>query len=488
MFRSFFLAATLLLFSSFASAAYSFKVDGLNTVFTSAFEACQVGAVNKAGPRATGVSVSTGSFPTGASYVVCNFTYKNEKGGDGASSVNVYIYGTSCDVGTTYNPGKGSCDQSLPDGEICQDQSKATAETGPYIFDSSQGKCVGFLRDAGPAASCKHMSSFGSASYKVAGTWEGGVPSAPPSFTQSGTNCEVAVVSTSDCITTFEGAVSCNVTGVFSGKLNNGSDTTKVQEAACPNNSCNPVEPETSVKDSPCVYSGSGGSVSCVSDNETVKDGKQSCGTFNGAVKCVTSEPSKNGIKIASTVKTTDNADGSKTAVKTDNATKTTCTAINKCTTTTSSTTTTTKTNSSGQTTSTDTKCTGSCGNSGTGIKPGGSTGDGSGDGEGDGSGDGAGLSDPEDGSFDGEGDEWDKKIGESKTKLKEGLAKLKESFSPVGDIAIGGGGQLYCPPAVSVMGVSLDFCLDKYAGSLSWIASAIYALCAMVALMIVFG
>jgi len=487
MFRSLFLAASLLLFSSFASAAYSFKVDGLNTFFTSGFEACQAGAVNKAGPRATGVAVSTFSFPTTASYVSCQFTYKNEKGADQAGGVNVYIYGTSCDVGTTYNPGKGSCDQSLADGEICKDQSGTNTPEDPMIFDGKQGKCVR-ASEATELPSCKYLAGKGNpgSAYQIAGTWDGGVPSAPPSFAQNGTSCEVSVVSSSDCVSDVKGNVLCNVIGKLTGNVNNQTNVIDAKDAACEGGVCVPVKEETSVTDKPCVYSGSGDSVSCTSETETQKDGKQSCGTVNGVRTCVFSQPSSNGIKIDTTVKTTDNSDGSKTSVKTDNATKTTCTGINKCSTTSSSTTTTTKTNGSGQTTSTDTKCTGTCGSSGTGIQPG--SGSGSGDGEEDGSGDGAGLTDPENGSFDGQGDEWDQKISDSKTELKESLAKLKEAFSPVGDITLGGGGQLYCPPSVTVLGHSIDFCLDKYAGSLSWIASAIFALCAMVALMIVFA
>ena len=405
--------------------------------------------------------------------------------------IDVQRQGDGCPADTTLNPTLGQCVITAKDGEKCADQTGSKGPDDPMIFDGKQGKCVLFS-ESSAEPTCKYLAGKGSSgtAYQIAGTWDGGVPSAPPSFAQSGTSCEVSVVSTSDCVTDVKGSVLCNVTGKLTGNVNNQTNVIDAKDAACDGGVCEPVKEETSVTDKPCVYSGSGDAVSCTSETETQKDGKQTCGTMNGVRTCVNKPPSSNGIKIDSTVKTTANSDGSKTSVKTDNATKTTCTGINKCSTTTSSTTTTTKTNSSGQTTSTDTKCTGSCGNSGTGIKPGGSTGNGSGsgEGEGDGSGDGAGLSNPENDSFDGEGDIWDQKISDSKTELKDGLAKLKEAFTPIGDITLGGGGELYCPPPVTVMGRSIDFCLDKYAGSLSWISAAIYALCAMVALMIVFG
>jgi len=435
--------------------------------------------------------ISIGAFlGTGQPAIAtCKFSFVEGVNQKGTGSASIFRYGTTCPAGTALSPTTGQCLSTAKDGEKCADQTGSKGPGDPMIFDGKQGKCVLFS-ESSEEPTCKYMASQGGSgtAYQIAGTWDGGVPSAPPSFAQSGTSCEVSVVSSSDCVTDTKGSVLCNVIGKLTGNVNNQTNVVDAKDAACDGGVCEPVKEETSVTDKPCVYSGSGDAVSCTSETETQKDGKQSCGTVNGVRTCVFSQPSSNGIKIDSTVKTTSNSDGSKTSVKTDNATKTTCTGINKCSTTTSSTTTTTKTNGSGQTISTDTKCTGTCGSSGTGIQPGSGSGNGSGDGEGDGSGDGAGLSDPENGSFDGEGDIWDQKIADSKTELKEGLSKLKEAFTPIGNISLGGGGVLYCPPAVSVLGASIDFCLDKYAGSLSWIASAIYALCAMLALWIVFG
>ncbi|WP_190306241.1 hypothetical protein [Pseudomonas coronafaciens] len=97
-------------------------------------------------------------------------------------------------------------------------------------------------------------------------------------------------------------------------------------------------------------------------------------------------------------------------------------------------------------------------------------------------------LKAPQQGSFDGEGEKWDDKITQAKGDIKKGLDDLKGVFSPIGDISLSGGGTLYCPPSVTVLDKSISFCLNKYADSLSWIGSAVMALCSVIALLIVFG
>jgi hypothetical protein len=97
-------------------------------------------------------------------------------------------------------------------------------------------------------------------------------------------------------------------------------------------------------------------------------------------------------------------------------------------------------------------------------------------------------LTEPKHGNMDDWGNEWDQKIKDAKGDFKDGLDKLKNSFQPMGDIDLGGGGgKLFCPPSVTVLGKSISFCMDQYAGSLSWLAQAILFLCAATALMIVF-
>ncbi|WP_282367856.1 hypothetical protein [Pseudomonas sp. PS02290] len=407
----------------------------------------------------------------------------------------VVRHGDSCSEGSLYDSTTGACKSSKKDGELCEDQTGGSS-ADPMIWSSKSGSCVNFT-DSDDNATCGYLGnqSGPGSSYKVSGTWDGGLPSAPPTFASGATSCEVGTISTTDCVTDVKGAVTCNVIGKFTGKVNNKSNVVDAKDAACPGGSCDPILPTSTTKSDPCVYSGSGDSVSCTSHTESAKEGTQKCGTVNGSMSCFTVPPSSNGIKIDSTVKTTPDPDGGKTAVKTDTATKTTCTGINKCSTTVSTTTTTTKTNGAGQTTGTKTDCKGTCGSSGTGITPGKTSGNGTGDeASGDctsedcGSGGAGGLTDPENGNFDGQSSDWDKKIEDGKKDLKDRIDKMKTAFDPLSQANLGGGGgQLFCPPAVEFYGHSITFCLDQFASSLSWIAAAVYASCALTALFIIF-
>ena len=451
-------------------------------------------AVCEAAGGGPGYSVSYEMLSGGTS-AVCVVTRQSDGYVDRGAFVN--RSGDSCAVDTTYNPQTGVCVATQKDGDICTDQTGARGPGDPMIYSSKAGKCVNFTQ-SDDAATCGYLAGKGGAgtSYTVAGTWDGGTPSAPPVFVQDGLSCEVATVSTSDCVAKgTSGAVQCNVIGKLTGNVSNKTNVTDAKDASCPDGKCVSLTPETKTENQPCVYSGSGSSVSCTSNTNTTKDGTQQCGSVNGAVTCITVPPTSNGIKIDSTVKTSSNSDGSSTSVKTDNATKTVCTGINKCTSTSSTTTTTTHTNSSGQPTSTNTSCTGTCSSSGTGITGGTPSGTGTGDSssgnctsEDCGSGGAGGLTDPQNGNFDGQSAEWDKKIADGKDDLKDRLNKLKTAFTPLGDAKLGeGGGKLYCPPPVEFYGRDIDFCLDKFAGSLSWIAAAVYAVCAIAALFIVF-
>lgn len=418
------------------------------------------------------------------------------------AGTSIFQRGDSCPVGSTYDQASGTCKESQKDGEKCSDQTGSTGPGDPLIYQSSTGTCVLFSK-SNDDATCAYIGSLpnnqplgAGTAYTVKGIWDGGVPTAPPTFTQDTLNCEVATVTSSDCITDVPGNVTCNVTGKFTGKSTSKPQAPNIKDSGCPAAGCQPLEPASTANNNPCVFSGSASSTTCTSEQETQKDGQQNCGTVNGVQKCVFTPPSSNGIKIATVVNTTTADDGSKTAVKTDNATKTVCTGVNKCTTSTSTTTTTTKTNSSGVSTSTSSQCTGTCGSNGTGLGSGGTgtgtgTGSGSGTGEGDGNGDGSGsLTDPENGSFDPQSAEWDQKITKAKTDFKDAMTKMKGAFQPLADTNLAGGaGKLYCPPPVSIpyLNRSLSFCLDDYAGSLSWLSAAIYAVCAVIAVAIIF-
>ena len=185
------------------------------------------------------------------------------------------------------------------------------------------------------------------------GSIVGGFVVAPQSGCFSG-----CAVSTADqkCTGKTSGSYSCRGTAYFSGKSCSSSGTgTEVQD-----NTANLPKPEplVVVEDKPCVYSTSGDSQVCVSEKSNEKEG-QYCGTVDGVKFCTDTKPTKNGIKIDTTVKTVTNPDGSKVTTKTDVATKTTCSGAGQCTSTSTTTTTTTNTNSGGDTTGTTGSCTG---------------------------------------------------------------------------------------------------------------------------------
>ena len=370
----------LFLFSISAHAAdYYWTYWAVGGQFPSPLDAC-----NAAIGSDPGYSVSF-EILSGGSSAVCVFTRHS----DGYVDRGVFVNrsGDSCSDGKTYNESTGSClvSENYNDGDVCKDQTGSNTPDNPMIYSKSAGRCV-LYSESDDVATCKYLAGRGGSgtSYTVAGTWSAGTPTAPPLFTSGGLSCEVATVSTTDCVTDTKGNVSCSVVGKFTGNVNNKTDVQDTKDAACPNGVCPVPEAQTKTEDKPCVYTGGSDSQSCTSETSTDKDGTQQCGTVNGALTCVYSKPSSNGVKIDTTVTTQTAPDGSKTITKTDNATKTTCTDVNKCTTSTSTTTITTHQNPAGQTTGTGSSCTGSCNSDGTGITPGKGTGTGDGSGDGD--------------------------------------------------------------------------------------------------------
>jgi hypothetical protein len=250
-------------------------------------------------------------------------------------------------------------------------------------------------------------------------------------------------------------------------------------------------DPETKNDDQPCqhVYDAEGRQ-HCSSFDYTGTDGTGNCGSVNGKFGCTGKVPTSNGIEIVSDTTTKTNTDGTSTDTTNNTATQTICNGFGtgSCTSTVTHSSSTTVKNADGTKGGTTTTCTGKlCGST---TNP-----DANGDGLGDcvkDCGDSSGtsaskLTKPVDGTFDGEDDKWDKKINDAKVDLKDRVDKLTSLFKPISNINLGGGGHLYCPPAVSVMGHSIDFCMDKYAGSLSWLSQAILLLCTATALFIIF-
>lgn len=320
------------------------------------------------------------------------------------TNMNMSREGDSCPEGENYNAEKGVCaghDQA--NGSLCTDQSGATS-SNPNIYDWNSDSCKR-LTEASNSAMCAYMGGkpFG-VDIAVKGVIDkSGNATAPPTFVPSVTNCQMETVTTSKCIVGTDGSATCQVTAKYTGA--EGSGAKKVTDAQCGvGEVCNELVPETSNEEKPCTYvSDSSGNLTCVSEKEIETQGTQNCGTFNGKYDCYTTKPTKNGISIATVVKTVENADGTKVTTKTDQATKTTCSDINTCSTTTSTTTTVIHTNSSGATTSTTSTCTGKCSSTGTGLSTGDVDGDGSDSGE-EGSG-GSGVTGPELEDIDGYGD-----------------------------------------------------------------------------------
>jgi len=370
--------------ASFADTYYWTSGGPQDEHFPSALAACP-SSVNLSYAANNPVPVTSVKFTSPNSGSCVYFVEGKYGGTDNYQGSSVGRYGDSCPDGATYNDLTGSCDLAAQsDGEKCLDQTGSKGPGDPMIFSSKSGKCVLFS-ESDDDATCHYLGSSGGSgtSYTVAGNWDGGVPSAPPTFTSGGLSCEVSTVSTTECVTNTKGEVSCTVIGKFNGNTNNKTDIVDAKDAACLDASCKPPEAQTKTEDKPCVYSGGGDSQSCTSETSTDKQGTQSCGTVNGALTCVYSKPNSLGTKIDTTVTSQTAPDGSKTITKTDNATKTNCTDIKACTTSSSTTVTTSHQNAAGQSTGTSSTCKGACNSDGTGITPG--KGDGTGDGSGDG-------------------------------------------------------------------------------------------------------
>ncbi len=366
------------------------------------------------------------------------------------SGSTVTRFGDSCPVGATYNTVTGSCD-SPPEDKCAAKKGK----TANFVFNSNTDM---------------------------------------PPQTVPVDGC-MGTVTKAKCSYISAGKAVCNGTVEYSGVSGTPTsigDASECADGVCPDKS---LDPEKQSQD--CVYITNGNGVStCSAQNYESNPGKAQCGDVNGAYTCI-ENPKANSTKstLASTKTSTSNSDGTVTIVKDNTVTTITCSG-KTCTSVVTTSKGTTTTNSSGQVTGNNSSCSGKdCSATGEATP---STGSGSGNGAGNGDGEGeegdgdspsAGtLTDPVNGSFDGQENEWDSKINEAKTKFQDAIGKLKDTFKPMGDVSLNGGSKLYCPPPVEVLGKSFDICIDKYADSLSWISDAILALCAMVALVIVFA
>lgn len=314
----------------------------------------------------------------------------------------------------------------------------------------------------------------------------------PPS-TVSVNGC-AATISKARCSYVTTGKATCTGTATLTGEQKQ-TDPLGTAET-CEGAACSAGAPQPEKENQECIYSSNGsGSSSCTAINTENNPGNSDCGTFNGEFKCIRNPKATSTTnKLESTKTEKSNTDGTVTTVKDNTLTTTKC-VDKSCTTSTTNSKGTSTTDSNGNKTGESSTCTGANCNgkgetNGTGDsnKSDGDKAEEESEEEGD-SPTTTPLEEPKQESLDGEGDAWDAKIDEKKTELKDAMAKIKESFSPVGELSIGGGGgQLYCPPPIQVAGANFDLCLAKFSNQLSWIGSAIYAVFAVIALLIIFN
>lgn len=241
----------------------------------------------------------------------------------------VYSYGfvnrsgDSCPQGSTYDATIGEC---KPDPS-CKDKpplpfSKSGTAPDPYMtLVTSGGKPMSIPRTEGCFSGCMASTTDQKCTVKVSGAY----------FCRGtayfdGQNCDTA-----------------GTPGVDS------SSTAEYPQTADTNNS------------KPCNYTTQpDGTQACTSEQNSEKEG-QVCGVVSatGEKICTDKAPSKNGLQIATVVKTETLPDGKTQTTKTDTATTTKCSAINTCTTTTTTVKTVTTKGTNGATEGVSSSCSG---------------------------------------------------------------------------------------------------------------------------------
>jgi len=357
--------------------------------------------------------------------------------------LSVGRFGDSCSTGSTLNASTG----------ICEGSSKCAAAAG---------------------ATAK--------SYHVAMT----SGSNPPS-TISVNGCEATFGGVMLCKNTTKGQYVCTGDATITGKEL--AATSDITSEECTGDACTAGQPTDTKTDQDCVYAADGtGKATCTATASASHPGTTSCGTVNDVWTCVENPKSSSTDSTLYSEKTdVSNTDGTVTSTKDNTLTVIKCDGVNSCTTTTTSSTGTTTTKSDGTVVSNASTCSGSnCTSTGSTASASDATSDGDDD-------NGGPTLTPlkaiAKGSFDGAADSWDAKTETARADLEDLIAQMKTKFS-LGVNLAASGGKLYCPQPVTipVLNVQLSFCLDQYADSLSWIGSAIYVACAILALFIIYG
>ena len=510
-----------LFFTSVASAS-TYTWENSSGTFASPQAACESVINASYGYEGSQYTVSSVTYVlTSPDHAQCSGTVlrpKDSGGGSFQASGGAARSGNACQVDAVYDATTGICSGALAPfvvGALCDSQEGATP--GNPIIHSISGLCQSF-RVADDTASCMYLAAtHPTGSMKVPGTLDSSGAGVPPKMASVfGGMCEGSVTS-GDCVVgptkctkglcTSPSTSSCVIQFSFTGRpaANVPPDLGLAgKDSICDMGAdCNLPPPETTDENKPCSkVTDAEGRQSCTTSNFTGTDGAVNCGSVNGEFGCRGSYPASKGIEIASTTAVQALIDGSTKEVTTNKATQSVCSGgmgPGVCVISTSTSISTTSHSSTGVVSGTATTCSGSlCGNAST------TTGTGSGTGTGTASG-GVGdcvkdcgtpagsspkassLSAPTQGNFDGEADKWQKKIDDSKTEVIAALDKMKALFKPISNISLGGGGQLYCPPPVQVLGHTISFCLDDYASSLGWISQVVLLVCTVSAMFIIF-
>lgn len=218
--------------------------------------------------------------------------------------------GDSCPAETTYDPTTGECKSDNP-----------CANKPPMPFSRSGTAPDGYIKLVT-------------------------LPGGKPQYIKTTEGCfNGCLASTADqaCKTKTSGPYFCQGTAYFDGQTCDSAGTPGIDSSSSPAY----PSPEQTTDTKPCNYTtNSDGTQSCNSSSGTEKEG-QICGVVSatGAKICVDRPPTKQGLDIATTVKTETDANGGKTTTKTDTATTTKCTDIKICTSTTTTVTTVVKPN-----------------------------------------------------------------------------------------------------------------------------------------------
>lgn len=238
----------------------------------------------------------------------------------GTSSIGqVYRYGDSCPVNTTYNPQTGVCDAS--EQNLCEQAAGAsTTYSVPVSFDGS-----------------------------------------PPPDEVDVNGCLAKFGGVITCGVKTDGSAYCTGTATITGEETSASSPVAGPAAECTFN-CTADFPQSESSDLACdpVTDPATGASLCTSESHFSDPGTMNCGTANGELVCTENPKSRSQDKVVETkTETSTNPDGSTTTTTTTKTDTENCLGVNNCTTSTSTQTSTGGTNADGSTKPDSSSCVG---------------------------------------------------------------------------------------------------------------------------------